>query len=298
MAQRSGFDAVFLNDQGQPLTDLNIRVLDTNGNQVQVYETKTGTSLKPQPITTISANKGLVQFWAEPGYYQVEVSDTQIPARIATRVVPFDAVAGDASLGSEGISLSQLPIITNSKIGDNAITESKIADRQVSTLKIKEKAVDWGEINNNAIRNNHILDAQVTPNKLSPYGGNAFLQGDVPAYNSQWNTILQLNLNQSGVYLVMVSGIHYNDQQGGFLLTIDDTAGSFGTWGMLMPGGNYQNTTTAGGHVHSYWQDRHTSFSQHNYGYSANGNFRLRIYSYGGKQGVGSGSYLTAVRLG
>jgi len=275
MAQRSGFDAVFLNDQGQPLTDLNIRVLDGNGNQVQVYETKTGTSLKPQPITTISANKGLVQFWADPGYYQVEVSDTQIPARIATRVVPFDAVAGDTTLGAEGISLSQVPTVTNSKIGEAAITESKIGDRQVGTLKIKQKAVDWGEINDNAIRANHILDGQVTGTKVDLTRYKATLGYNASPANLGWNDYLHLTM-PAGIYFLMVSGSYSNNAE--------YTA---------------QITMTDGYHFSTYGIDvaRNSSFARQDITYT-NGNVRFSIYPYGGKAGLAAGTQMTAIRIG
>ena len=162
MAQRSGFDAVFLNDEGQPLIGLSIRVLDSEGNLAQIYDTKTGTTLKAQPIITAAATNGLVQFWAEPGYYQVEVSDTEIPARISSRVVPFDAVAGDTVEGSEGISLSQLPIITESKIGTNAVTESKIGTNAVTSVKLRD---DSSTDSNRAVTTNHIRDNAVTAAK-------------------------------------------------------------------------------------------------------------------------------------
>jgi hypothetical protein len=168
MAKRSGFDAVFLNEEGEPLNNLNIRVLNSDGNLAQIYNTKTGTSLKAQPIVTNAANNGLVQFWAEPGYYEVEVSDTEIPARISSRVVPFDAVAGDTTLNNEGISLSQLPTIVESKIGTNAVTRNKILNGEIVESKIGTNAVTRNKILNGEVTDSKIATDAVVASKIAP----------------------------------------------------------------------------------------------------------------------------------
>jgi hypothetical protein len=110
MAKRSGFDEVLIDSTtGLPMYDVECTVYDANNSQATVYQTKAGGSLVAQPIVTESSNGGLVQFWAEPGYYEVEVEDTEIPARFATRRIPFNAVAGDA----DGIAESQIDYLVN-----------------------------------------------------------------------------------------------------------------------------------------------------------------------------------------
>jgi len=135
MPQRSGFDSVFIDSSGNPLVNINASVLDGSDNPVSVYEAKTGGAEKSQPITTTSATPGLVRFWAEPGYYQVEISDNELPVRFATRKIPFDAVAGDTSSGSEGISLDQIPTITLDKLP--TITAAKLGSESVISGKLK-----------------------------------------------------------------------------------------------------------------------------------------------------------------
>ena len=105
MAERSGYDGVLNNAaDGKPMAGLEVTVKTAANTDATIYTTKLGGTLKSNPITTDST--GLIQFWVEPGYYELEVHDTDVPARISDRRIPFNAVAGDVG----GIDFDQLEI--------------------------------------------------------------------------------------------------------------------------------------------------------------------------------------------
>lgn len=143
MPQRSGYDGVFISDtDGTPLIGLNIAVYNSSGTTLStIYEGKNSSAIKDNPFVTSSGNGGLVKFWVNPGYYEIEVSDPSFN-RIGTRRVPFDAVAGDAITGNEGISLDQIPQIPLTKIPE--IPESQIQNAAITTSKINTSS-NWVE---------------------------------------------------------------------------------------------------------------------------------------------------------
>lgn len=77
-------------------------------NLVQIYTTRGGSEQSPNPIVTEAS--GMAAFWAEVGEYDIEVTDQQVPPRIATTTyhwqalsaasggIPSAKIAGDAGL--------------------------------------------------------------------------------------------------------------------------------------------------------------------------------------------------------
>ena len=125
MAIRSGFDGSLLDVQtGTPLADVECTVLNSSGTNATIYETRVGGALKSNPFNT-TAN-GVVNFFAEPGYYDIQARDTHIPARFTTRRIPFDAVSGD----DNGIALKQIDI-------NNKIDQSMFQADSVGTSELK-----------------------------------------------------------------------------------------------------------------------------------------------------------------
>lgn len=166
MSARSGFDGV-LNDgsTGMPLEGLKITVFDANNQQATIYTSKTGNTLKSQQFLTPSS--GIIQFWVEPGYYEVEVEDTEIPARIVTRRIPFNAVAGDDG----GINLSQVEIpdlsISGTKIAANSISNNRLVNKTIEAGKIKDDTITDSEINSTAnISGSKLADLSVGKGKI------------------------------------------------------------------------------------------------------------------------------------
>jgi hypothetical protein len=145
MPQRSGYDGVFISDiDGTPLIGLNIAVYNSSGATLStIYESKTSSAIKDNPFATTSGNGGLVRFWVNPGYYEIEVSDPSL-ARIGTRRIPFDAVAGDTITGNEGISIDQVPQITEAKIGTSAVSATKLAATAVKAGKVDLRTFSTG----------------------------------------------------------------------------------------------------------------------------------------------------------
>lgn len=125
MAIRSGFDGSLLDVQtGTPLAGVECTVLDSAEDEAVIYQQRVGGSLKTNPFTTDAS--GLIAFYADHGFYEIEVADTEVPARFTTRRIPFDAVSGDVS----GIDISQVDIA-------DEVTQAMIQADSVGTSELK-----------------------------------------------------------------------------------------------------------------------------------------------------------------
>ena len=167
MPSRSGFDAVLVDSQGVPMSNISVTVLKTDGSPAVIYQSKSGGPIKAQPIITDSSNGGLIQFWADPGYYQVRATDLEVPARIATRFIPFDAVAGDMNGGIDSDQVSLTDEITSSMLQNNSVTTNKIANSQVTTAKIADSQVTTSKLADGSVTTSKIGDGQVTAAKIA-----------------------------------------------------------------------------------------------------------------------------------
>lgn len=114
MAKRANFDDVTLDVEGNALSGVEVSVYYEAGSLATIYSAKTGGGTKSNPITT--GTNGLVQFWAEPGSYRLDVHDPTIPARISDRSVYWDSVSGDTTGGISGTQLE-----------DSGVTLAKLA---------------------------------------------------------------------------------------------------------------------------------------------------------------------------
>jgi hypothetical protein len=164
MPQRSGYDGVFISDvTGLPLAGLDIKVYNSSGTTLStIYEGKSSSATKENPFSTTSANGGLVKFWVNPGYYEIEVSDGTGANRIGTRRIPFDAVAGDTITGNEGISLDQIPVVTESKIGTSAISATKLGALAVKSGKVDLKTYSTGVGDTKSADGDNLLNSQAS----------------------------------------------------------------------------------------------------------------------------------------
>lgn len=143
MAKRSGFDGVFLDPAtGNAISGIDWTVYESDGTTVAtVYASKTANS--PLPGTNTTSSTGVVQFWAEPGYYEVHIDDPS--GAIAERRIPFSAVAGDDG----GITRVQIDFGTG-------VTTGQIGAQAVETANIKDDAVTAPKINANAVLSDNI----------------------------------------------------------------------------------------------------------------------------------------------
>lgn len=104
MSARSQFDDVVINTVGDALPDVDITVYDAGTvSPATLYTNRTGGTTQANPFATDET--GLVQFWAEPGSYDLVWSDSELPQRIDDREFTWEAVSG----ADEGIHANQLP---------------------------------------------------------------------------------------------------------------------------------------------------------------------------------------------
>lgn len=265
MGQRSGFDGVFVDTDGTPLVNISASILDGDNNPVTVYAAKTGAAEQAQPITTTSALPGLVKFWAEPGFYQVEITDNEIPERFGSRKIPFDAVAGDTTSGSEGISVSQLDLadeITDSMLKTNSVTTNKIVD-----------------------------DAVTSPKLGLTYGATKLNANLSFSSTSAWDTVLSLSGLGSGLVLVIASFYCGGANDFDFALfegtSTNKQQVSVTAW---------TETAVAGGDSHYHTVNPIAGSLA--YIWETSGTVTLRAQGGGGKDEIGAGTSLVAVRIG
>ncbi len=124
MSVRSEFDTVVVDVNGNALSGVEATVKNAGTSTLStIYTSKSGGGTKSNPITTDST--GLVQFWAAPGSYDITIADTNIPARVTTRTITFEAVSGETT----GISWSQIDSagqVNSTALAANSVTPGKI----------------------------------------------------------------------------------------------------------------------------------------------------------------------------
>ena len=83
---------------------VSVYTVDANGARAAlatIYTSRTG-GVKANPFLTVD---GVVEFWAEPGDYDIEFVDTENPVRLTPKSIGWEAVPG----GPAGIAKGQLP---------------------------------------------------------------------------------------------------------------------------------------------------------------------------------------------
>lgn len=101
MAKRSNFIRTMLK-AGLPLASIRVNLYTASTNTLAtVYRDKTTASVWTNPFFTSST--GIMNFWANPGTYDVAIDDPTL-ARITARRLPWEAVSGD----SEGLAGTQI----------------------------------------------------------------------------------------------------------------------------------------------------------------------------------------------
>jgi len=154
-----------------------------------LYTTRTGGTTKTNPFFT--NDFGQVEFYTNPGRYEIELVDQVTPKRIVDRVgsgcVGWSAVAGDhnhtlpdsrlvvtASLTDLSVTTPKLAdtAVTTPKITDAAVTTPKLGDTQVTPPKLDtELAVDLGVTQGSTKRRGSAINsAEVTRSSAAAYG--------------------------------------------------------------------------------------------------------------------------------
>lgn len=130
---RTHFHDTVIDDAGNALADVTVAVYQRGTvNTVSIYTTASGGTTRPNPFTVTD---GIVSFWAEPGSYDLVISDTEIPPRFSTRTVSWDSIpyagVNDLTLAVDG-SVDEGLLATDSvgsaEIKDNNVTMAKIVD--------------------------------------------------------------------------------------------------------------------------------------------------------------------------
>jgi microcystin-dependent protein len=83
---------------------VSVYTVDVNGARsalATIYTSRTG-GVKTNPFLTVD---GIVEFWAEPGDYDIEFIDQNVPVRLTTKSIGWEALPG----GPSGVSANQLP---------------------------------------------------------------------------------------------------------------------------------------------------------------------------------------------
>jgi len=113
---RSQFWDTAIDAAGNAITTTRVTVYNMGTSTLStVYANESGGTLKGNPF---NATTGFIDFWMEPGSYDVVIADTAIPAAYTTRTVRWESIPG-----IDGV-------ITQTVL-DDAITSGKIDEEQI-----------------------------------------------------------------------------------------------------------------------------------------------------------------------
>jgi hypothetical protein len=159
VAKRTKFDDVVIDDEGNGLADVQVNVYEVGTvTPATIYTTRAGVGTKSNPFITTPG--GLVQFYADPGTYDVVFSDTEIPERVSDRTITWEAISGD----DEGISLAQLPLsIPAANLAAGAAL-ANLANDSITGAKIAAGAIGYGELASMPYANLGMSGDQSIPN--------------------------------------------------------------------------------------------------------------------------------------
>ena len=153
-----------LNADGSVL-DPSVAVKDSRQNGVNVIKTTDYT--------------GLIEFWAEPGEYQVTITDPQ--SRVGTKVIYWSSVSGQAG-AIPGTTISNDEKIVSNQIAASAIGTEEIAASAVTTAKIADGTIVNADLSSaaaiaysklaltNSISTNDFVASGVTTHKIVASG--------------------------------------------------------------------------------------------------------------------------------
>ena len=125
-----------------------------------LFNAESGAATPGNPFLPSS---GIVSVWAAPGSYDVKIEDTAVPAKLATRVVRWDAVPGDKGLISAQVGDDQ---ITTPTIAPGAVGATEIADGSVGSAELAASAVTTAKILDGSVTTPKLADGSVTAVKL------------------------------------------------------------------------------------------------------------------------------------
>lgn len=177
MARSGYFDVIWDIDDttgaAEPLDDIEVHVyLAGTTDPADIYQARSGASAVDNPFLTVD---GRVEFFADPGQYDIFVTDTQVPARVADKTVPFDSVPGASQgipgslIANGGINTARIAdgAVTTGKIADDAINGDKIADLVIVAAHMAANAITAVKLATDAVETAKIKDAAVTSAKLA-----------------------------------------------------------------------------------------------------------------------------------
>lgn len=165
MTTRAQYDSPVQDVQGTVYALVQATVyLTGTGTPATIYATKSGGGTLSNPIITDS--NGIVQFWAEPGSYDITFHDTAVPARFADRTITWEAVSG----ATDGIGWAQIDKPTSgipgADLADNSVTNAKMADDSVGAAEIIAGSVGDTELAANSVTNAKMADNSVGSNEI------------------------------------------------------------------------------------------------------------------------------------
>lgn len=131
MSKRSQYTDVIIDDEGNALNNISVSVYRNGTSSLAtIYSNKAGGG-KGNPFTTDT--DGLIQFWSNPGSYDIVLSDTQNPKRVQDRTITFESISGD----DKGVDGDQLE--------DDAIDSDHLQTDSVGKPEIQNDAVQSEE---------------------------------------------------------------------------------------------------------------------------------------------------------
>lgn len=211
MAQRTNFSDTIIDSEGNALSNIKVTVVrsgddpDSPSSPISIYSGK-NSGAKANNFNT--GSNGEVDFWCDPGSYDVYYRDNNLVRNWGPRIIGFEAVSGDVV--NKGISPKQidwLDVDSNSQVG---IYNMKIATDYKNFSTIGSGAKTFETVSNIApgiyiIQGGGSDDTGVPLENLrfekTGGSGNVTINGGTPAYANYTSAILIVTTNTVDVAL-------------------------------------------------------------------------------------------------
>lgn len=196
---RAQFDSVIIDDEGNAVENALVTVYEADGEtEATIYEEAEGGNLHDNPFST--DQKGLVNFFADPGAYKISLTDTEINKRFQERDLYWSAIYG----GTGGIKAFQLETGSAGQVllanSSGTITPTTISgDISIDGDGVSSLGLEVVEFTN-------LAESAIPANVW-----NRILQSEQPVNASSINTdyTLRHGTNSAGVSFNLSNGISF-----------------------------------------------------------------------------------------
>lgn len=249
---RSQFHDTAIDSLGNAVTTTQVSVyLKGTNTLATVYTNESGGTLKGNPFI---CNTGYIDFWMEPGPYDVLIADTAIPAAYTSKTVRFDSIPGvdgviNQTLADQIVGASEISTLPQCKVfftSDISLSNDTSTDISFNSEVFDTDSMHSNSVNNNRITFNTaglylmVADIRFAINatnyrqvSINYYDDVFGFQSTIGMQSQPAHTTTQNKLNLSTIYKVgvgdYVTVLAYQNSGGALNITSDGSATDYGS---------------------------------------------------------------------